>query len=220
MNRLREAEATASNACKQLNQSAQALTVISTILLKFHLYVFFILQLHASVLMKDPITSSKVIKRLLAKAIATDLTHTPAVVLLAEQYEQEQQYEEASQLLLRHVAVRPTSVVHQMIGDNFARMQKDDDAFNHYCIALRYKKFLDKRTFLMHPFYRLDPNNQRATEGLNNIGRSMSMCLNKRDSYYVSTGESSSYVSQGLSASDHDPDPESDTEQWPTIDFS
>lgn len=27
MNRLREAEATASNACKQLNQSAQALTV-------------------------------------------------------------------------------------------------------------------------------------------------------------------------------------------------
>lgn len=63
----------------------------------------------------------------------------------------------------------------------------------------------------------MDPNNQKATEGLNNIGRSVS--TSKRDSYYVSTGESSSFASQGLSASDHDPDPESDTDPWPTIDF-
>lgn len=63
----------------------------------------------------------------------------------------------------------------------------------------------------------MDPNNQKAIEGLNNIGRSMSN--SKRDSYYVSAGESSSYVSQGLSTSEHDPDAESDTEQWPTVDF-
>lgn len=82
------------------------------------------------------------LKRLLEKAITADPTHTPAVILLAEQYEQEQQYEEATQLLLRHTNVKPTSTVHQMIGDNFARLQKDDDAFNHYCIALRYKNNL------------------------------------------------------------------------------
>lgn len=86
--------------------------------------------------MKDPINSAKV-KRLLEKAIATDSTYTTAVVLLAEHLEQEQQYEEAAQLLSKHAAMKPASVVHQMIGDNFARMQKEEDAFNHYCIALR-----------------------------------------------------------------------------------
>lgn len=88
--------------------------------------------------MKDPITSPKVIKRLLEKALTADPMHTPAVTLLAELHEQEQQYEEASQLLLRHAATKPSSVVHQMIGDNFARLQRDDEAFNHYCIALRW----------------------------------------------------------------------------------
>lgn len=84
--------------------------------------------------MKDPINSSKV-KRLLENAITADSTYTTAVVLLAEHLEQEQQYEEAVQLLLKHAAVKPTSAVHQMIGDNFARLQKEEDAFNHYSIA-------------------------------------------------------------------------------------
>lgn len=146
-------------------------------------------------------TSPKAIKRLLEKAIVTDPTYTPAVLLLAEQYEQEQQYEEASQLLLKHAETKPSSVVHQMIGDNFVRLQKEEDAFNHYCIALS-----------------LDPDNQKASDGLNSIGRSTS--VSKRDSYYMSAGESSSYVSQGLSTSDHDQDAESDTEQWPAIDLA
>lgn len=55
--------------------------------------------------------------------------------------------------------------------------------------------------------YRMDPNNQRALEGLNNIGRPDS-------SYYVS-GEPSTYPSQPTAGSDHEADADSDTDHWP-----
>lgn len=61
--------------------------------------------------------------------------------------------------------------------------------------------------------FRLDSSNQRATEGLNNIGKTPGS--NKRDSYYTSVGESSSYASQGPSASDHEQDADSDADTWP-----
>lgn len=93
--------------------------------------------MHATVLTKDAINSSKSIKRLLEKAIAADRMYTPAVILLAEQLEQEQQYEEAAQLLLSQATLKPSSIVFQMLGDNFARLQKEDDAFTHYSTALR-----------------------------------------------------------------------------------
>lgn len=94
------------------------------------------MQLHASALSKLPIDSSKVI-RLLEKAIAMDPTYSPAVFLLAEQYDQEQMHEEACALLLRHANICPSSRVHQLIGDIYARTQKEEEACNHYCIALR-----------------------------------------------------------------------------------
>ncbi|KAJ8938708.1 hypothetical protein NQ318_007996 [Aromia moschata] len=178
--RLREADSMAMNACKQLNFSAQGYC------------------LHASVLLKDPMASSKTVRKTLEKAVSQDKNGTTnALCMLAEFLEQEQQYEQASQLLLKHIEIqKPSSRLHQLLGDCFVNLQKDNEAFNHYNIALR-----------------LDPTNQRATEGLNNIGRSLS--LSKRDSYYTCVGGETSYTPQGTNSSDHEVDPESDTDPWP-----
>lgn len=85
---------------------------------------------------KVPLNSAKVI-RLLQKAVTADLGYAPAVFLLAEQFDQEQRYDEARELLLRHASVNPSSRVHQMIGDYYAKLVEDTEAFNHYCIALK-----------------------------------------------------------------------------------
>lgn len=98
--------------------------------------------------MKDPMASNKVIRRLLEKAIASNPNYSAAVFLLAEQLDQEQMHEEACDLLLRHSETCPSSRIHQMLADNFARLQKDDDAFKHYHIALRYILFIHTVWFL------------------------------------------------------------------------
>lgn len=177
-NRLREAESMALNACKELNYSAQAYC------------------LHASCLLKDPMASTKNIKRILERASAQDKSgHTNALYMLVELMERDQQYEQAIQMLLKAIEnQKPTSRMHQLLGDCYVNLQKDDDAFNQYTIALK-----------------LDPQNQRATEGLNNIGRSLS--LSKRDQYY-SCGDETPYNSRRTN-SDHEGDPESDNELWP-----
>ncbi|KAG5873680.1 Anaphase-promoting complex subunit 7, partial [Gonioctena quinquepunctata] len=178
--RLREAESMAMNACKQLNFSAQGYC------------------LHASVLLKDPIASNKTIRRTLEKAVSIDKTgSTNALCMLVEFLEGEQQYEQASQLLLKHIQMqKPSSRLHQLLGNCFVNLQKDDEAFHHYTVALK-----------------LDPTNQRANEGLNNIGRSLS--LSKRESYYTCVAGETSYTSQGTNSSDREVDPESDTDPWP-----
>lgn len=76
-------------------------------------------------------------RNVLDRAIASDPNYTPPVCLLAEQLEQEQSYDEAVALLKRHVEINPSSRVHQMLGDCLVRLQKDDEAFVHYSIALR-----------------------------------------------------------------------------------
>ncbi|EFA09646.1 anaphase-promoting complex subunit 7 [Tribolium castaneum] len=179
MNRLREADSMAQNACKQLNFSPHSVT------------------LHASVLLKDPMTSGKTVRNLLEKAVSQDKTFsTKAVCMLVELLEQEQQYDQARQLLLKHVEQHPTSRIHQMLGDCYVNLNKDSEAFHHYNVALR-----------------LDPSNQRATEGLSCIGRNVS--LSKRESYYTCVGETS-YTSPGTSASEDDVFVQNDTEPWPT----
>ncbi|XP_044272274.1 anaphase-promoting complex subunit 7 [Tribolium madens] len=179
MNRLREAESMAQNACKQLNYSPHSVT------------------LHASVLLKDPMTSGKAVRKLLEKAVGQEKTFsTKAVCMLVELLEQEQQYDQARQLLLKHVEQHPTSRIHQMLGDCYVNLHKDEEAFHHYNVALR-----------------LDPANQRASEGLSCIGRNLS--LSKRESYYTCVGETS-YTSPGTSASEDDVFVQNDTEPWPT----
>jgi anaphase-promoting complex subunit 7 len=178
LNRLREADSMAQNACKQLNYSPQSLT------------------LHASVLLKDPMTSGKTVRKLLEKAVGSDKNiSTNAICMLVEYLEQEQQYEQARQLLTRFIDHNPSSRLHQLLGDCYVNLQKDDEAFHHYNVALR-----------------LDPNNQRATEGLNSIGRNLS--LSKRDSYYTCVGETS-YTSPGTSEADEEIFPQNDTDPWP-----
>lgn len=179
MNRLREAMTVAKNTCKQMDHAPAALT------------------LYASVLLKDPMNAVQV-RNILELAITNDPNYTHGVCMLAEQLEHEQSYDEAIALLKRHVEVKSSSKVHQMLADCYRRLQKDDDALEHYHIALR-----------------LDSQNQRALEGINNIGRSPPS--NKMDSsYYMSMGgESTTYTSQAPTGSDHEADADSDTDQWP-----
>lgn len=154
--------------------------------------------MHASVLLKDPMASNKTVRKTLERAVSQDKNgSTNALYMLVEFLESEQQFEQASQLLLKHLDTqKPSSRLHQLLGDCFVNLQKDDDALHHYTISLK-----------------LDPNNQRATEGLNNIGRSLS--LSKRDSYYSCVAGETLYTSQGTNSSDHEVDPESDTDPWP-----
>lgn len=154
--------------------------------------------MRATVLLKDSMASNKIVRKVLENAVAQDKTgSTNAICMLVEFLEQEQQFEQASQLLIKHIETfKPSSKHHQLLGDCFVNLQKDDEAFHHYTIALN-----------------LDPQNQRATEGLNNIGRNLS--LSKRDSYYSCVGGETLYTPQGTNSSDHDVDPESDTDPWP-----
>lgn len=147
--------------------------------------------------MKDPMSNCKG-RSYLDRALAIHSTYSPAVYLLAEHLEQENRADEACAVLKRHVEVVPSSKSHQLLADCLARLQKDEEASDHYYAALR-----------------LDPDNQRAVEGLNNLGRSPS--ASKLDSsYYMSAGgDSSTFNSQGQSQSDHEQDQESDTDPWP-----
>jgi len=80
--------------------------------------------------------------------------------------------------LSKHLEKFPTSQTHQLLADCYSRLQKDDLAFTHYSAALR-----------------LDPQNQRAIEGLNSLGRTQ----NKLDSLYnciSASGESSASAGQ------------------------
>ncbi|XP_019773037.1 anaphase-promoting complex subunit 7 isoform X2 [Dendroctonus ponderosae] len=159
-NRLREAESMALHACK----------------------------LHASCLLKDPLATMKNTRRILEKVVEQDKQgHTDAVYMLADLLIREQQYDQATQILLKALDTqKPTSKLHQLLGECYANLQKDDEAFNNYTIAMR-----------------LDPQNQRATEGLNNIER--------RERFYSTT--ENSYSSRRAN-SDHEADAESDSELW------
>lgn len=143
-------------------------------------------------------SSSKAVKKILEKAVGQDSNfEAQAVYVLVEVLEQEQQYDQARQFLIKQIEQHPSSRLHQLLGDCYFNLQKDDDAFHHYNVALK-----------------LDPNNQRATEGLNCIGRNLS--LNKRESsYYTCVGETS-YTSPGTSASEDDIFVQNDTDSWPT----
>lgn len=141
-------------------------------------------------------TSCKV-RSYLERALSIDPTYSTAVYLLAE-YLEENHPDDACALLKKHAETNPTSTAHQILADYLLRHQRDDEAYEHYNAALR-----------------LDPEHQRALEGLNNIGRSLSG--SKLDSsYYVSAiGDTSTFNSQAQSQSDHDQDQESDTDPWP-----
>ncbi|KAK9687581.1 Tetratricopeptide repeat [Popillia japonica] len=177
LNRVREAITTATNLCTQMNNNPHALT------------------LYASVIIKEPTMTTKT-RDLLEFSLIQDPSHLPAIWLLAELLEIEQKHEEAYTILSKHVKEYPNSRTHQLLADCLLKLQREEEAFNHYSQAIR-----------------LDPSNQRAVEGLNNIGRSAKM----DSSYYISVvGESSSFASQDPSVPSDDVDVESDSDIWPS----
>ncbi|XP_015592871.1 anaphase-promoting complex subunit 7 [Cephus cinctus] len=186
MHRLREALNIASGACKQLGHTPRVLT------------------LYASVLMKDPVSVGKA-KNLLEKALTQDETYLPAVYFLSEIYEQEMNLEAAIALLERQAEIQPTSKLHQMLGDLWARVHNEDKALDHYANSLK-----------------LDPGNGRALEGMHRLDSTSS----KLDStYYMTVGEehadTSFGVGDGLPDTDNDDAAdESETEAvWSDMDL-
>nr|CAD7449488.1 unnamed protein product [Timema bartmani]CAD7460693.1 unnamed protein product [Timema tahoe] len=113
----REALTIASNACKQLGQTARTLT------------------LYGGILMTDPMGVCKA-KSLLEKALSHDETYLPAVYLLAGVYEQEMNLKAAIALLQKQVEILPTCKLHQMLGDLLLREREEEKALHHYNIAL------------------------------------------------------------------------------------
>ncbi|XP_054269328.1 anaphase-promoting complex subunit 7 [Macrosteles quadrilineatus] len=146
--RIREAVSFASNCCKQLNNTPRALT------------------LYASVLMKDPVTLVKA-KSLLEKALQQDESHLPAVYLLVQILEQEDSLEAVVALLEKQVTINPTSKLHQMLGDIYARINDEQKAFENYHISLN-----------------LDANNRRSMEGMQRLHASPSLSANDRSYYH------------------------------------
>lgn len=92
--------------------------------------------MYASVLMKDPVTVSKA-KNLLEKALNQEETYLPAVYFLAEIFEQEMNMQAAIDLLEKKAEAQPTSKIHQMIGDLYARVHNAEKALDHYALALK-----------------------------------------------------------------------------------
>ncbi|XP_024892385.1 anaphase-promoting complex subunit 7 [Temnothorax curvispinosus] len=143
MHRLREALNIASGCCKHLGQTARALT------------------LYASVLMKDPVSVSKA-KNLLEKALSQDEVHLAAVYLLAEIYEQEMNLEAAIELLERQVEIHSTCKLHQTLGDLWARVHNEEKALDHYAVALNLDPNNRRAIEGMH---RLDSSSSKLDSG-------------------------------------------------------
>ena len=104
--------------------------------IKIKWIVLQILQLYASVLMKDPVTMTKA-KNLLEKALSQEESYLQAVYYLAEIYDQEVNPEAAIELLEKQAETNPTCKIHQMLGDLWSRQQNAEKALDHYAIALK-----------------------------------------------------------------------------------
>ncbi|XP_042903063.1 anaphase-promoting complex subunit 7 [Parasteatoda tepidariorum] len=117
LHRTREAVAVANTACKYLGQTARALTLC------------------ASVVLKDPLSADKA-KSILEKALKQDPTYLNAVYMLATIYEQERLYEKGIELLRKHTEHSTTCRLHQMLGDFLARTNEHEKALHHFSIAL------------------------------------------------------------------------------------
>lgn len=105
---------------------------------KGNIDLFNCFQLHAKVLLKDPNGNSNAIKKLLEKAISCPHgSSTNTVIILALFLLQHSQYEYAEQLLLKQIDLQPSSRLHQLLGDCYAGMTKEEAAFECYTTALR-----------------------------------------------------------------------------------
>lgn len=174
LNKIREALSSAGICCKQLNNSAPALT------------------LYASVLLKDVVQAPKA-RSFLERALVAQPDYFHATYLLAEHMDSELCHEEMATLLRDHVKRCPTARGHQMLADCLARLAKEEDAFVHYNAALS-----------------IEPQNQAAIDGLNNLGRAP---IKQENSYFLPVGRQDTPYSRNRVPSEHDIDSDS---EWPS----
>jgi len=115
LSRQKEAVTVATGACKHLSNSARALT------------------LYATVLLKEPLSVARA-KSLLERASATG--HLPAVYLLVELLDREGAAVRAIELLQRQLEGTSTATLHQLLADLLAKGGQEERAIQHYSQAL------------------------------------------------------------------------------------
>lgn len=120
LEKVKEAEAMAVNACRETNNCPLSL------------------KLHAKVLLKDPNGNSKAVKKLLEKAVSIPHeSSNKTVILLAIFFQQQCQYELAEQLILKKINQSPCSRLYQILGDSYTNMAREEEAFECYATSLR-----------------------------------------------------------------------------------
>lgn len=136
MNRLREAQAQALKALKTIGETPRLLVLLGRTYLK------------------DDSTRAKA-KTLFQKALEMNENYLPAVYLLADLYQQENDVVSCMKLLKKHAMLTQNCKLHAMLGDLLSNDKDHSGALEHYTIALN-----------------LDPTNRCAMAGLLAMGQS------------------------------------------------
>ncbi|ETN64398.1 anaphase promoting complex 7 [Anopheles darlingi] len=136
MGRLREAQVQALKAVKMIGETARMLVLL------------------ARTYMKDRTTRPKA-KALFIKALGINENYLPAVYLLAELYQRENDVASSMELLKKHVMLSQNCKLHAMLGDVLVNDKDHSGALEHYTMALN-----------------LDPSNRCAMAGLMAMGQS------------------------------------------------
>lgn len=138
MNRLREAQAQAMKALKSIGETPRLLVLLGRTYLK------------------DDNTRAKA-KTLFQKALEINENYLPAVYLLADLYQQENDVTNCMKLLKKHTLLTQNCKLHAMLGDLLSNDKDHSGALEHYTIALN-----------------LDPTNRCAMAGLLAMGQTSS----------------------------------------------
>lgn len=118
MEKLREAGSQATKALRQLGESPR------------------LLVLCARTYLKDIMAKNKA-KPLLIRALELNEYYLPAVFLLCELYQEDNEAAEAIKLLKKQVAVQPNCRLHSMLGDFLSYEKDQTGALEHYTHALK-----------------------------------------------------------------------------------
>ncbi|XP_053670446.1 anaphase-promoting complex subunit 7 [Anopheles nili] len=137
MGRIREAQVQALKAVKMLGESARTLMLL------------------ARTYVKDEAARPKA-KALCQKALVMNENFLPAVYLLAELYQRENDLPARLRLLKKHAMMAQNCKIHAMLGDMLNNEKDHSGALEHYTIALN-----------------LDPSNRSAMAGLLSMGQNI-----------------------------------------------
>lgn len=94
------------------------------------------LKVYAKTFLKD-VTSKNKAKPLLHRALDLNENCLPAVFLLAEMYQENNETSEAIKILRKVVGVHPVCKLHSMLGDLLCFEKDQAGALEHYTHALK-----------------------------------------------------------------------------------